>query len=394
MAFDYGSINLGITNPFKLEGRITAIRGAIQLILGLFLLVTAASNVKRDPITGWTYMFFGIVLLATGIKALSSGIYATLRYFVGRNHPTSLANNYSPSEGSSAQQEAPYVAYTDDNLEEMLVGRKNITFLEPQGMLARLLHSFFPKLLFLPFPIRNMAQRIAAAWVKTLVTLVTYGLVAFVTLAGFAGKMGDIIFSIYSVMVVISLLKTWRNAARPISRNAQMQVESFAGGSLASIISRAIILPVLIGIGLSWMMDQSNYSVSHLSRWLNRLPDFNPGLYLLGLISLAIVATVIVFFLLNKRLQKTNPVTQVSELRENWQESVHPNEIFINLDNLVMANRRYKEVPNRVYRALDPVLRQQINGKGDFQGQMLQGYNLVFKRCNWVKVFLFFELLL
>src|SRR5690606_16956540 len=66
------------------------------------------------------------------------------------------------------------------------------------------------------------------------------------------------------------------------------------------------------------------------------------------------------------------PVAEVSELRENWQESVHPNEIFINLDNLVMANRRYKEVPNRVYRELDPQLQEQVQGKGSFKGEMIQ----------------------
>jgi len=76
--------------------------------------------------------------------------------------------------------------------------------------------------------------------------------------------------------------------------------------------------------------------------------------------------------MLRKRLQTANPVSEVSELRENWQESIHPNEIFINLDNLVMANRRYKEVPNRVYRELDPQLREQVEGKGDFKGEMIQ----------------------
>ncbi|PPT10886.1 hypothetical protein CKA32_007133 [Geitlerinema sp. FC II] len=40
------------------------------------------------------------------------------------------------------------------------------------------------------------------------------------------------------------------------------------------------------------------------------------------------------------------PQTEVSEFRANMQESVHPNEIFINIENIVLANRRYKEVPN------------------------------------------------
>jgi hypothetical protein len=37
-----------------------------------------------------------------------------------------------------------------------------------------------------------------------------------------------------------------------------------------------------------------------------------------------------------------------------------------------MANRRYKEVPNRVYRELDPKLNEQIESKGDFSGELIQ----------------------
>jgi hypothetical protein len=83
--------------------------------------------------------------------------------------------------------------------------------------------------------------------------------------------------------------------------------------------------------------------------------------------------------MLRKRLSYTDPKVEVSELRENWQESVHPNEIFINLDNLVMANRRYKEVPNRVYRELEPTLDEQVEGKGNFFGEMIQEIQPKFK---------------
>jgi hypothetical protein len=37
-----------------------------------------------------------------------------------------------------------------------------------------------------------------------------------------------------------------------------------------------------------------------------------------------------------------------------------------------MANRRYKEVPNRVYRELDPKLNEQIESKGDFSDELIQ----------------------
>src|SRR5690606_12499801 len=50
---------------------------------------------------------------------------------------------------------------------------------------------------------------------------------------------------------------------------------------------------------------------------------------------------------------------------------VHPNEIFINIENIVLANRRYKEIPNRIYLGFEPVLQEQSQGKGNFKGQLL-----------------------
>jgi hypothetical protein len=372
MAFDYGSIDLGLKNPFKKEGVVTAIRGSVQFLAGLYLLIQAAGHVKEDAGMGWILVIFGVFLLGAGITALGGGIYATLRYFVGRNHPTSLARNHSKSETSTAHEEAKYVAYTDKTLEEMLVGRKNSTFVEPVGFLARLLHSVLPKLLFMPYPIRNMAQRIFGAWAKTLVALISFGFVAFVSLAGFAGDAGELIFPIYSALLMVYVSLVWFSAGRDISRGAEKNIESLGGRTFVRVISVSIIMPVVIGAGLSWLMQQGSTSAKQIESVFVALPDLNATTYLICLFIAASICTAIIGYMLRCRIAQANPLAEVSELRENWQESVHPNEIFINLDNLVMANRRYKEVPNRVYRELDPSLEEQIEGKGAFKGEMIQ----------------------
>ncbi len=371
MAFDYGSIDLGLKNPFKLEGKITAIRGALQTTVGMTLLVLASGIVKEDAGAGWVLMLFGVLTLALGIKVLAGGIYANLRFFVGRNHPTSLAQNYSKSERSTSQEEANEVAYSASSLEEMLVGRKNSTFIEPVGFLSRLLHSFFPKLLFLPYPIRNMAQRLFGAAVSTLVALIAYGLVAFVSLAGFAGEGGQLAFPIYSAILMLYILLCWRKAGKPIPRSAEHNVEALGSGALAKIISLSFILPIAIGLSVSWLMEQGKVNKIELDQLLGKIPDLNSAYYLAVMLILAILSSSLIFVMIKARVSQANPVAEVSELRENWQESVHPNEIFINLDNLVMANRRYKEVPNRVYRELDPSLEAQIEGKGGFSGELI-----------------------
>ncbi|WP_338364823.1 hypothetical protein [uncultured Pseudoalteromonas sp.] len=372
MAFDYGSIDLGLKNPFKLEGKVTAARGLIESIAGISLLVIAAGSVKEDTTAGWILMLFGMFILALGIRSLSTGIYATLKYFVGRNHPTSLAYNFSKSESSTAQEEKKEVAYNAQSLEEMLVGRKNSTFKEPNGFLSRLLHSLIPKLLFLPYPIRNVAQRLFGSWVSTLVALVAYGLVAFVSLSGFTGEAGELAFPIYSTILMFYLLFSWRSSSKPISRNAERNIEALGGGTLAKIISLSFILPIVIGLSMSWLMQEQHISKQEIDAWLTQLPNLHAGLYLIAIIILATLSCALVFTMIKARLNAVNPAAEVSELRENWQESVHPDEVFINLDNLVMANRRYKEVPNRVYRELDPKLQEQIEGKGGFRGEMIQ----------------------
>lgn len=372
MAFDYGSIDLGLKNPFKKEGYITAARGLIQTLLGLYLLITAAGIVKENAVTGWILVIFGLFLLGGGLSVLGKGIYATMRYFVGRNHPTSLSRNFSKSELSTAQEEANYVAYSAKGLEEMLVGRKNSTFVEPQGFLARLLHSFIPKLLFMPYPIRNMSQNLFGAWVKTITALIAYGFVAFVSLAGFAGEIGELTFPIYSGFLMLYLLAVWSSAGKPIVRQAQKNITSLGSGALVKVIALSLLLPVVIGVIISWLISTAKISKTDLEGWLNNLPSLHASLYLIALAIIATLCSAIILFMMRRRLQQANPLAEVSELRENWQESVHPNEIFINLDNLVMANRRYKEVPNRVYKELDPQLEEQVDGKGGFKGEMIQ----------------------
>ena len=374
MAFDYGSINLGIKNPFKKEGLINTIGGVLVALIGVYLLVQAASSVKQDILAGWVFALFGLGILVSGIWTLSGGVSAMLRYFVGRNHPTSLAKNFSESQSQTSAQEANYVAYQGSELTEMLMGRKNTTFIEPQGIIARLLHSLVPRLTFMPYMIRNQAQYLFAAWVKTALIFVVYALVAFVTLAGFAGEIGQTIFPVYSVFVVLHLLKTWLGAGRFMA--AQREVEKGVDGlsvlDVAKTIAAAIVIPTVIGLGLQWLFVllgiSSDKVQSSVHDWLNLHPLWFMLMTLVG----GALVTAVNILLLKKRLSFGDAVAEVSELRENWQESIHPNEIFINLDNLVMANRRYQEAPNRVYKMLEPALNEQVDGKGSFRGEMTQ----------------------
>lgn len=372
MSFDYGSINLGIKNPFKTEGKIIAFQGIIQSIIGSYLLLEATSLVDANIKVAWLLMLFGIAILGYGLKSLATGISSNLRYFVGRNHPTSLSQNFSSSEQLNSKEELNHVAYSAKEMEEMLIGRKNTSFVEPKGFLSRILYSFSKKLLFAPYPIRNLAQRLWRAWISSAVALVSFALVSFVTLTGLAGDIGKFSYSFYSVILLIYILHIWVQCALPMTRKVEMNIESLGSLALAKIIAASLFIPILLSFALTKVVMSNKLSIDQLEIYFEKLPSINPELYIGAVLILASIVTLVVAFMIKQRLSFINPVTEVSELRENWQESVHPKEIFINLENLVMANRRYKEVPNRVYKKLEPQLIAQVDGKGGFKGEMIQ----------------------
>lgn len=70
MAFDYGSIGLGIKNPFRLEGVVIATRGALQTLLSIYLLVSVSSLIDQSFKLGWITAVIGFILLSNGLYAL------------------------------------------------------------------------------------------------------------------------------------------------------------------------------------------------------------------------------------------------------------------------------------------------------------------------------------
>ena len=145
------------------------------------------------------------------------------------------------------------VAYNSQSLEDMLIGRKNSSFTEPVGFLARLLHSFVPKLLFMPYPIRNLVQRLFGAWVSTVVSLIAFAFVAFVSLSGLAGESGALAFPVYAVLLLFYVMAVWRKASQPLNRHAELQIESLGSGTLVKVLIWSLVLPVLVAVALDWV---------------------------------------------------------------------------------------------------------------------------------------------
>lgn len=374
MAFDYGSIDLGIRNPFRTEGAIRSVGGLIIVGLGVLALLSVQGIVADgERERGFATAFVGLVLTGLGLRMLARGMFKMFRFFVGRSVPADLAEN---REKSQRHKNAPPPAYDDRQLEQMLQGRQNISFEEPDDWFSRLVHSLFRRLLFLPYAYRNLAQRLARAVAQTALAVLSYALAWFSSTTGLVDIAGTPVMDWLAVLLGLYLLGVWyRVSPRLTTILNERSGPSTSSKTLALWIGGAILLP---GV-LAWL------HVNGVE--LPALP-WSPAGYLLALLLLGALTVVLFSALIAFRAKTTNPVVEVSEYRNNWQESIHPQEIFIHFESIVMANRRYKEVPNRMYRAFDPRLFEQgSDDKGDFAGEMIQEVQPVFHTVPTVRTF-------
>lgn len=365
MAFEYGSDTLGIKNPFKFEGFVLTVRGVFVTILGIVALFAVKDLVADGAkIAGWLSLGIGVLLLTNGVIAVGRGLFKVMRFYVGRGVPASLAKNVGKSESHVSE---PFVAYGDKNLEQMLMGRKNTTFVEPDGWLARMLHTIMPRLLFMPYPIRNLAQKLGAGMIYSLLAFLCYGLAWFSGSTGLTDISNTPVLDWLSIILAGYLFLVWSQRRSPLQRLLGATVQPAGSKGVVFMLVFSILAPVLL---------------SYLHHNVTKLPELplSAGSYILFITLLAVVATLYGLFLTFLRAKLADPKTDVSEFRTNWQESIHPQEIFINFENIVMANRRYKEIPNRVYRDFDAHLVEQgSNDKGKFSGEMVQETQPVYK---------------
>jgi hypothetical protein len=358
MAYEYGSIDLGIRNPFRIEGAVRTLAGLVIAALGLIALLEVQGLVAGGaPIRGWLSLGMGVLLIARGAADAGIGTFQMLRFFVGRAVPTSLAPNVAKSEAGRAE---PEVAYSSQQIEQMLQGRKNLTFSEPADWFSRLVHTMFSQLLFLPYTYRNLALQIGRALLQTLIAFLCFGLAWFSGTTGLTTITDTPVLDWLALILAGYLFWAWWSRRGALNRMLSEKGGTVSAWKLAIWIAAAVLAPV---------------ALAFVHANVFALPDvpLPAGGYVVLITLLGIAAAAIAGVLIAARTQQTTPTVEVSEHRDNWQESIHPQEIFINFENIVMANRRYKEVPNRIYRDFDAQLVEEgSDGKGRFSGEMIQ----------------------
>ncbi|MBU2919551.1 hypothetical protein KO505_16515 [Psychrosphaera sp. F3M07] len=369
MAYDFGAQSLGIKNPFKAEGKIKTIAGLIITIIGVYILLQVPENLKVDKVLGWVYAGLGFILIISGLKRCSAGLYQLFKYFVGRSVPISLSYNFSKTESDNAKAEKDAVLYNHQELNSMLLGRKNSTFIEPTGWLSRFIHTILPKLTFLPYPLRNTAEELASVVINTITAIAAYAIASFVVLSGLAGEKAQIfMLPIFSALLLVYLITTWKSSAHSLESANNYKLNQIAGKSVIGLIALSFVIPMLAGFYLDELIPVSMEVLAELKLEQYMFSAWgNLGIFF---VSLFVLLGLIVPLLLS-RMNDANPQTSVSEYRDNLQENVHPKEIFINVENIILANRRVKEVPNRIYKEFNPELVPESDKKGTFNGELL-----------------------
>ena len=75
MAYEYGSIDLGIRNPFRIEGAVLTVAGVIIAGLGLIALLRVQGLVSSgEQIRGWMSLAIGVLLIARGAADAGSAM--------------------------------------------------------------------------------------------------------------------------------------------------------------------------------------------------------------------------------------------------------------------------------------------------------------------------------
>lgn len=364
---DWGSNLPKIENPLKKLGYIKILTGLISLALSVYVLVSITWITKTDMVSGWICLAVGFGLLTYSVREAWSGFYMTFRMPLGRTDPSSLAAN------SSVVSDQSKCDYSADILSEMLNSRTNHTFREPANWLENMFFTTLKPLYFLPLPFRNLALKASSAIIRTVINLMCYLLALFLCKTGLITGDLDFVLALYTWYLFLAMTGIWKSMRSydyTSFYNSPDTSSYLTPGKLSASIAIAVLVPVLTTTGFSYFNFYDTAWYQHLSAFIN---SFSITPWFLAMSFGNIALTLPLLWLLWQRSRSYQVVTEVSELRDNWQQSIHPDELFIAIENKIMANRRFMEVPNRIYLDLNPNLYVDgNNAKGKFEGVTIQ----------------------
>ncbi|MBP1971362.1 hypothetical protein J2Z83_003501 [Virgibacillus natechei] len=368
MAFHYGSDAPEIKNPFKQEGLLYLISGIIILIVGAISIINLREQIIENGVAaGWFSLAVSLLLLTGGVHFVTKGLIKISRFYVGRGVPASLSKNMARSEKHTKESD---VYYNSQQIEQMMMGRKNLTFHEPVTLFDRMVYSIYPKFIFLPLSMRNYLHILVQNTGYSIIGLIVYFMALLSGTVGLTLLTESSFSDWLGIALCVFLLALW--TAYPLTVNKATDKNSGSGknSQLVWVIALAVLVPAIAELLL-----RQGFSFPEA--------PFNPTLALFSFFFIIIVVCAAGLALAHFRTKVADPVTEVSEFREHWQENVHPKDFFRALD-MEMADLRYKEIPNRIYRELNPNLNMEGSmDKGSFSGDTIQEIQPIYEKVSY-----------
>ena len=344
MSFAYGSDTLNIKNPFTTEGKIIFVAGVAISLIGVGLLMSVPLALKVSMATGWKDAILGLAILLWGIGTCIQGVFKVSKFYISRTAPASLARNLDATSEERC-------TYSNDQVESMLVSRKNLTFAEPKSVLQRVLYNFLPDLIFTPPPVYKLLIRMTQSMQKILIGAFIFAIIYFVAAVKLLGEAGLRFLPLMSFVVLAFLT----SALLSTTNDQDMKQIRSAKKLLAGILF------VTFGARLLTVFSRGGAA---FELTFNAWPAV-----ILCLVAVATTFGLALWFVKTRQYGKVS--TEASEHRDNIQKTVHPNEVMIHLEKIILAKRRYKEIPNRIYKKFEPVLHGENVTKGSFEGSSL-----------------------
>jgi hypothetical protein len=330
--FNPQSQRFDVPNPHRVENLFLAVGAALLIVSGFVSLFIARARITDPSQTGsWAALAAAVVTLFAGFT-LVTWILWQLRFYFGREQPSSLAPSMSPTQTGESRE-------ARDVTETM---RQNAFHYEvPVSGIDQLLYTWMPDLIFSPPPL----QRIARAQFRNMLALTAVLVSALIAVFGVSHPgQRSLVFMLYCVLGAWILVR----ALRKDGGSTELSVPALIALAVAAVIgpvALGMLLPADLPapLGMNWALLAS--------------------LVVLG----GLVATALLLLAVLTQTLRPTTISMTNHL-EVVSFNGAPNQIMVHFAR-TLQELWFEKIPNRRYIAQPP---QMVGQRGSFNGEALE----------------------
>ncbi|MDR2215419.1 MAG: hypothetical protein LBE59_06225 [Nevskiaceae bacterium] len=328
--FNPQSQRFDVPNPHRVENLFLAVGAVLMIASGFTSLFIARTRMSHpDNVAGWAALGAAVLTLFAGFT-LVAWILWQLRFYFGRDQPSSLAPNMSPTQ-TGGSKEAQAITET--------MRQNAFHYPVPVSGIDQLLYTWMPDLIFSPLPLQDIAR----VQFRNLLAFAAILVSALIAVFGVSNPgQRPIVFMLYCIMGIWILLRALRGGAT--------QISVF---SLIVLSVMAVVGPVLMQTLLP-----ANLPLPVEMNWAALA-----ALVVLG----GIVATTLLLFSVLAQTLRPTTISMTNHL-EVVSFNGAPNQISLHFAR-ALQELWFEKIPNRRYIDVPPQL---TGSRGMFVGEMLE----------------------